>query len=438
MNTTRWNFVRAFLLALIALSSSVWGQSCPAPTTNGPTWIYEDGFGQGWSVSGAWSSNTITTATGVGQVGPFAIKTDFQSAWAGTGLYKTGDADISKVTALAFRVRMEQSGDLLVGIHRSATNTVDKWVSVPSGYITPYQSTPFVPGQWVNVFIPLLDLQISTTDNTIKGFVFQSSIATTMYLDDVMLVNAFLKFPLDCSANGCPAGSVDYRTTGAYTLSSVVSVMDHSMKLNPSSGQYPYGSDSTSLDGVVLSWTGELGNSNPSNPIAGRGCYPNVNGVPFSVMGTYTSDSCTTSKLNYDDHPGFDYRAGYGTPVKAAAAGHILSIEGEKCYKNNFASCAGMGAVGIDHANGYITQYLHMDPNTITVSAGAYVIQGQIIGYSSDTGVAGSPHLHFEVLWKASSSTTNNYKMVDPYGWNGTGIDSLQTLTGVKNYRLWK
>jgi murein DD-endopeptidase MepM/ murein hydrolase activator NlpD len=99
-----------------------------------------------------------------------------------------------------------------------------------------------------------------------------------------------------------------------------------------------------------------------------------------------------------------------------------------------------MGAVGIDHGNGYITQYLHMENASITVSAGQYVSEGSVIGNSSDTGVPGQPHLHFEVLRKVAGSPSDitSYKVVDPYGWAGSRSDPLEFVTGVKNIWLWK
>ncbi|MDP2903107.1 MAG: M23 family metallopeptidase [Methylovulum sp.] len=245
----------------------------------------------------------------------------------------------------------------------------------------------------------------------------------------------FLAFPLDCSTPNC-SGGILY-TQGAYTAKSVVSVLDHSMKKNDN-GTYPYGkilypSGIKGLDGIVLAWTGESGQETPMN----QGCYPKLSGESFSIGGTYVSDKiCSIKRLNYDDHPGYDYKAAYATPVKAAAPGRVVTINGEKCFKNNLpGTCADWGAVGINHGNGYISQYLHM--SSISVNSGDKISEGQVIGYSGYTGLPSieSSHLHFEILKKVG----NKYFTVDPYGWSGScQSDPMYLWTGIRNVRLWK
>ena len=74
--------------------------------------------------------------------------------------------------------------------------------------------------------------------------------------------------------------------------------------------------------------------------------------------------------------------------------------------------------VVIDHGNGYRTYYAHLKSKT--VSAGDKVVQGQVIGYSGNTGrvspapTASNPyagtHLHFEIRKYSQGS----YVKVDP------------------------
>ena len=56
----------------------------------------------------------------------------------------------------------------------------------------------------------------------------------------------------------------------------------------------------------------------------------------------------------------------------------------------------------IRHTNGLTTLYAHL--SVVSVSAGAQVATGDIIGYSGDTGYALGPHLHFTVY--ASKAVT--------------------------------
>ncbi|HEY5994810.1 MAG TPA: peptidoglycan DD-metalloendopeptidase family protein [Gallionellaceae bacterium] len=94
-------------------------------------------------------------------------------------------------------------------------------------------------------------------------------------------------------------------------------------------------------------------------------------------------------------HAGLDVAVSRGTPVKASATGQVLAT-GEYFFNGN--------TVFIDHGNGLITMYCHMD--RIDVQAGASIAKGQVIGLSGQTGRATGPHLHWSVIL--------NGAMVDP------------------------
>jgi murein DD-endopeptidase MepM/ murein hydrolase activator NlpD len=85
-------------------------------------------------------------------------------------------------------------------------------------------------------------------------------------------------------------------------------------------------------------------------------------------------------------HLGVDYRAPVGAPVVAVAGGVVIQ-----------AGWMGGGgrAVGLRHAGGYETYYLHL--SAISVRAGSRVEQGQIIGRVGQSGVATGPHLDYRI-----------------------------------------
>jgi murein DD-endopeptidase MepM/ murein hydrolase activator NlpD len=85
-------------------------------------------------------------------------------------------------------------------------------------------------------------------------------------------------------------------------------------------------------------------------------------------------------------HEGIDIWAPEGTPIKAAAGGVVIWAGPRGGYGN---------AVIIDHGSGVGTVYAHQ--SAIAVGAGQSVSRGQTIGYVGHTGLAGGPHLHFEV-----------------------------------------
>ena len=63
----------------------------------------------------------------------------------------------------------------------------------------------------------------------------------------------------------------------------------------------------------------------------------------------------------------------------------------------------------IDHGDGSSTLYAHLHQMTITVSAGDYVSQGQVIGKMGSSGNSTGPHLHFEVRFNGSAVEPLNY-----------------------------
>ena len=94
-------------------------------------------------------------------------------------------------------------------------------------------------------------------------------------------------------------------------------------------------------------------------------------------------------------HAGLDVAVDRGTPVKASAQGQVLAVDD---YFFNGKT------IFVDHGNGLITLYCHLD--RIEVKAGATVRKGQRIGLSGKTGRATGPHLHWSVVL--------NGAMVDP------------------------
>jgi murein DD-endopeptidase MepM/ murein hydrolase activator NlpD len=91
-------------------------------------------------------------------------------------------------------------------------------------------------------------------------------------------------------------------------------------------------------------------------------------------------------------HQGLDFGVGDGTPVGAADGGRVVYAGNISGYGNT---------VFIDHGNGIITQYSHLQQ--FNVNVGDSVSQGQNIALSGHSGLGSGPHLHFGVL----TGTTN-------------------------------
>jgi len=85
-------------------------------------------------------------------------------------------------------------------------------------------------------------------------------------------------------------------------------------------------------------------------------------------------------------HNGIDIGAKHGSSVFAADSGVVLISEYSSGYGNYIV---------LSHGNGVTTLYAHLSSRS--VSAGATVSKGQVIGLIGSTGVSTGPHLHFEV-----------------------------------------
>lgn len=122
---------------------------------------------------------------------------------------------------------------------------------------------------------------------------------------------------------------------------------------------------------------------------------------PLNVSGTITSsfgyrDAPTAGASSY--HKGIDIAVPSGTAVVAAGSGTITTAA--------YQSAAG-NYIMVYHGNSTYTVYMHL--SSIHVSVGQTVSQGEVIGYSGNTGVSTGPHLHFGVNVNGSYVNPLNY-----------------------------
>lgn len=124
--------------------------------------------------------------------------------------------------------------------------------------------------------------------------------------------------------------------------------------------------------------------------------------LPFPVGEAYRMNlgNCSSSYHGPDrpDRYAYDFAMDIGTPLAAARAGrvvHVVESGRDGSNPNNL--------VVVDHGDGTFAQYMHLTYQGATVSVGDDVEQGDLIGLSGNTGLAGYPHLHFivtEGLWR--------------------------------------
>jgi len=150
----------------------------------------------------------------------------------------------------------------------------------------------------------------------------------------------------------------------------------------------------------------------------------------------------------YDGHTGIDWALPEGTPVLAVTDGRIIfagSTTPAPCWlQNNEVVSSLMVIVAFTAPDGqaYSVSYNHL--NHIDVTRNDRVVEGQQLGLSGVSGCVGrlngrpSAHLHFQVN-KVLDVASGTVAPVDPYGWEGPGLDPWSThANGASSVWFWK
>jgi murein DD-endopeptidase MepM/ murein hydrolase activator NlpD len=121
--------------------------------------------------------------------------------------------------------------------------------------------------------------------------------------------------------------------------------------------------------------------------------------LPFEARDTAFVSQGNNSRFTHHGASrfAFDFNVPIGTAIVAAAPGVVLQTQ------DRFDRSADMDPdqynfVLIDHGNGVLTEYGHLRHHGTRVRPAQHVAQGELIGYSGDTGMSTGPHLHFAVV----------------------------------------
>ena len=106
------------------------------------------------------------------------------------------------------------------------------------------------------------------------------------------------------------------------------------------------------------------------------------------ISGVYGSQRILNGKPRWP-HYGIDIAAKQGTKIKSSGTGVVTMAEDDLYYTG--------GTVIMDHGHGISTIYSHLE--TVIVSVGDKIIQGDIIGTVGSTGRSTGPHLDFRINW---------------------------------------
>jgi len=148
------------------------------------------------------------------------------------------------------------------------------------------------------------------------------------------------------------------------------------------------------------------GESEPAAPEVASGCggepYPPLAEtayvLPLAPGATFNTGltNCSSSfhGTGQPDQYAFDFDVAVGTPFIATRAGTVFRV-----VEDASSDGGGVGNyVVVDHGDGTFGLYYHSPMDGISVSVGEAVSQGDVLGQTGRSGLAGYPHLHFIVV----------------------------------------
>jgi murein DD-endopeptidase MepM/ murein hydrolase activator NlpD len=104
------------------------------------------------------------------------------------------------------------------------------------------------------------------------------------------------------------------------------------------------------------------------------------------------------SKMSHRGEIALDFKIKRGTKICAARDGVVIATRNDADkggLKQEYLSEANY--ISVQHADGSVAHYWHLQKNGVSVNKGDSVKAGQHLGYSGNTGFSAFPHLHFEV-----------------------------------------
>jgi murein DD-endopeptidase MepM/ murein hydrolase activator NlpD len=131
---------------------------------------------------------------------------------------------------------------------------------------------------------------------------------------------------------------------------------------------------------------------------------------PFTSGKSYKVTQGPNGTISHQDAFAFDFEMPVGTPVFAARSGIVAMVKADSHNGGPDRSyLEDANFISVYHSDETVANYFHLNTGGVIVKEGQYVEEGELIGYSGNTGFTTGPHLHFEVLQPSLKSGKNPF-----------------------------
>ncbi len=121
--------------------------------------------------------------------------------------------------------------------------------------------------------------------------------------------------------------------------------------------------------------------------------------LPYEKSKRYLFIQGANSQMSHKGELSFDFTMKRGSKICASRGGKVIGVKSDSDkggLKDEFLSYG--NHIIIEHDDGSIAQYWHLEQNGVYVKVGDVVLKGQTIGLSGNTGYTAFPHLHFQII----------------------------------------
>jgi murein DD-endopeptidase MepM/ murein hydrolase activator NlpD len=133
--------------------------------------------------------------------------------------------------------------------------------------------------------------------------------------------------------------------------------------------------------------------------------------LPFAKNKKYSVYQGYDGKFSHQNTKSLDFSLQSGEEVFSAREGKVVQIVTKNTKNCLTKECAKFNnKIIVLHNDGTFAEYVHLKQNGSAVKIGDTILEGQLIGYSGNTGWSKGPHLHFSVYTPKINGERNYIK----------------------------